>query len=110
MPAFMAPIWEVAQNRDWKDSPITPPRFKGIEPSKVKGPRTKILYEGMADAFSFPELALMARNNQCETIESLFSGLNAYQWEHMVSGYFGYMADYAADATEALLWDKDKWG
>ena len=110
MPAFIAPLWELSENRDWRGSPITPPRAEGLPAAVVKGPRTKILYEGMADAFSFPELELMAKNNDWETISKLFAGLNAYQWEHLVKGYFGYMADYAADATEALLWDKEKWG
>lgn len=87
-PGLVQPIMEAQANKDWRGAAIVPEYMASREPRYQYNERTPLMYRKLGDLLNVSPL--MA--------------------EHYAQGYLRYVEQITADATEALLWNKEAWG
>jgi len=87
-PGLVQPIMEAQANKDWRGAAIVPEYMATREPRYQYNERTPLMYRKLGDLLNVSPL--MA--------------------EHYAQGYLRYVEQITADATEALLWNKEAWG
>lgn len=87
-PGLLQPVMEAQANKDWRGAAIVPEYMASREARYQYNERTPLMYRKLGDLLNVSPL--MA--------------------EHYAQGYLRYVEQITADATEALLWNKEAWG
>lgn len=87
-PGIIQPVMEGVRNETFTGSPIIPYNLEKVSPKYQFTDRTPQIYRSLGETL----------------------GVSPLLAQHYAKGYFRYLEAYIADASEAFLWDKEKWG
>lgn len=87
-PGLLQPMIEVKSNEKFTGAPVVPEKMRNVEKRYQYDDRTPLLYVKLGRELNIsPKVA-----------------------EHYTKGYLRYVEQMIADASEAYLWDEEKWG
>ncbi len=87
-PGILQPYIEALQNKNFTGSPIIPQNLENVSAKYQFTDRTPQIYRSLGEIL----------------------GVSPILAQHYAKGYFRYLEAYIADASEAYLWDSEKWG
>lgn len=87
-PGLLQPIMEAQANKDWRGAAIVPEYMASREARYQYNERTPLMYRKLGELL----------------------GVSPLMAEHYAQGYLRYVEQITADASEALLWNKEAWG
>lgn len=87
-PGILQPYMEALRNETFTGSPIIPQNLEQVSAKYQFTDRTPMIYRKLGETL----------------------GVSPLLAQHYAKGYFRYLEAYVADASEAFLWDSEKWG
>lgn len=87
-PGVFQPIIEVKTNKKFTGAPVVPYGLMNVPAEYQFTDRTPQIYRSVGEAL----------------------GVSPLVAEHYTKGYLRYVEAYISDASEAMLWDKERWG
>lgn len=87
-PGILQPYMEALRNETFTGSPIIPQNLEHVSAKYQFTDRTPMIYRKLGETL----------------------GVSPLLAQHYAKGYFRYLEAYMADASEAFLWDSEKWG